>query len=865
MSINFRDLQRWQQLLLVYIGMLLLSHLTIWFLGNVQQNGDENASEVRVQVVQKNHTTSSQQIGISYDEVYFGENPDPPVLVMLPGGPEGSEVFEALSADVAEHYRVVIPHLPGLGQSVDDLPDYSFKSMAVYTSQFLDKLDLADVHVLGYGLGGASAIYLANDYPEKVQTLSLVSSIGVQELELLGSYRLNHAVHGVQLGAVWLLQNAVPHFGILRALDLDVSYAKSHYESDQRPLRGHLKAYKKPMLILHGKDDPLVPLAAAQEHHRIVPQSELVIYDADHDLIQTHSDSVAASLKKFIADAESGQAMIAEDAPKQRISQAQKPFSNVEFTKFEGASLIIIMLIIILGTLISEDLTCIGAGLLAARGLIGFWPATLACFIGIFIGDVGLYLAGRFLGRPAVGKAPFKWFISEHDLEKSAQWFDARGPAIIIATRFLPGSRMPTYFSAGVIGAGFWMFTFYFILAAVVWTPMLVGISKLLGNELMRYFSVYQDYALWVVVGAIVVLVMMIKVIIPLFNYKGRRLLVSRFRRLTRWQYWSPVIMYFPVTCYIIYLGIKYRCLTLFTATNPGIPDSGFIGESKNELLQYFDDADKPEHGIISSELDSDQMLRQAEQFMMNKNLTLPVALKPDVGERGRDVGIIHDWSSMKQYFDEVSGDIIVQEFVDGVEFGVFYYRMPGQQNGQIFSVTKKQLHSVLGDGVKTLEELILEDDELVNLAKRHLREHEDRLYEVPAEGEEVQVVELGTHARGAKFYDASELITEKLQNRVDEICQSAPGYNFGLLDINAPSARHLKEGSGLKIIEVNGVTSGTIVVYNADHTYLGGQKMLMEQWRIAFEIGHKNRKAGTTPTQFWPFMKRLGKRLAGI
>ena len=249
---------------------------------------------------------------------------------------------------------------------------------------------------------------------------------------------------------------------------------------------------------------------------------------------------------------------------------------------------IVIMIIIILSTFISEDLTCIGAGLLAARGLIGFWPATFACLIGIFIGDMALYAAGRLFGLRAVKKAPFRWFINERDLQKSSQWFKTKGPAIIIATRFLPGSRLPTYFSAGVLKANFWMFAFYFLLAALVWTPLLVGISQLLGNELMRYFSLYQDYALWVFLGAITFLVIMIKFIIPAFSYKGRRLLVSRYRRLTRWEYWSPFILYLPIFFYVLYLGIKYRCLTLFTAANPAIPDGGFVGESKTEILNLF-------------------------------------------------------------------------------------------------------------------------------------------------------------------------------------------------------------------------------------------------------------------------------------
>jgi pimeloyl-ACP methyl ester carboxylesterase len=39
------------------------------------------------------------------------------------------------------------------------------------------------------------------------------------------------------------------------------------------------------MFILHGRSDPLVPVAAAVEHHRLAPQSELKIIDGDHFMV----------------------------------------------------------------------------------------------------------------------------------------------------------------------------------------------------------------------------------------------------------------------------------------------------------------------------------------------------------------------------------------------------------------------------------------------------------------------------------------------------------------------------------------------------------------------------------------------------
>lgn len=851
-------LEGWKKYALIYAVLLVLSHISIWLVDNPieEENGANN--EVVLHTVLKDQTITDEPITIQYQDIYKGQEADPTVILLLPGGVEGPEVFEEIIPHLSSQYRLIVPHLPGFGNREDDLPAYSFETLAVYTNQLLDKLELKNLHVLGYGLGGASAIFLAHDYPEKVQSLSLVSSIGVQELELLGSYRLNHALHGLQLATVWLLHNAIPHFGLLQLIEIDVSYAKSHYESDQRPIRSHLKQYEKPMLILHGKEDPLVPLAAAQEHHRIVPQSELILYNADHDLIEVHSDSVAQDFSEFIQKVESGNATTADDVSPERIQEAQKSFSNVEFAKLEGLSLFLIMFIIMLGTFFSEDLTCIGAGLLAARGLIGFWPATFACFAGIFIADMSLYLAGRSLGRRAVYKAPFKWILNKRDLEKSEQWFRVRGPAIIIGTRFLPGSRLPVYFSAGILKANFWMFLFYFLLAAIVWTPLLVGISQLLGNELLRYFSLYQDYAIWIFLGGIILLVTIVKIIIPVFSYKGRRLLVSRYRRITQWQNWPSIILYMPVFFYTIYLGIKYRCLTLFTATNPAIHNSGFA-ESKSQILELFGQQDLiAQYKLIPSHLDKLKKKEMAEQFMSRQAISFPVVLKLDVGQGGQDVEIIKSEEDLGTYFTRVEQDVIIQEYLDGQEYMVFYYQMPDERKGHIFSIATVELLSVKGDGQQTVEELILNDDRTVTLAKYYLKQNEELLFEVPDEGEEIPVVELGVHAKGAVFRDRNELISEVLTDKINNICKSGSGFYFGRLDIKATSEFDLKNGNGIKIIEINGVTSESANIFDNDNSFPEALKILFKQWRLAFEIGEQNRKQGVEVVALLPFVKRI-------
>jgi len=139
-------------------------------------------------------------------------------------------------------------------------------------------------------------------------------------------------------------------------------------------------------------------------------------------------------------------------------------------------------LLIALGTLASEDLTCLATGVLVAQGHIGLTEGTLACLVGIFLGDILLFLAGRFGGHLLAGR------VSPTRLEDATQWLERRGAIVVLISRFTPGLRLPTYLAAGLLQSDFWTFTGYFLLAAAIWTPLLVGGTALLGEQVLRGF-----------------------------------------------------------------------------------------------------------------------------------------------------------------------------------------------------------------------------------------------------------------------------------------------------------------------------------------------------------------------------------------
>jgi hypothetical protein len=330
---------------------------------------------------------------------------------------------------------------------------------------------------------------------------------------------------------------------------------------------------------------------------------------------------------------------------------------------------------------------------------------------------------------------------------------------------------------------------------------------------------------------------------------RALRKLVGRWKRLCRWEFWPPYLSYPPVVMYIACLGIRFRSWALFTAANPAMPAGGFVGESKHEIMEHLQGAGSwlPRFTLLARE-EPFQRLARATEFINRHGLQFPVVLKPDAGQRGSGVSIVRSLGQVREYLDKAPCPVILQEYVSGEEYGVFYCRYPGDERGRVFSVTEKRMPVLIGDGKSTLEELILADDRAICMADFYLSKNSVRIQEVPVPGEEVQLVEIGTHCRGAIFLDGGDTITPALEDVIDQMAKTFDGFFFGRFDIRVPSKQEFMAGRNLKIIELNGVTSEATHIYDPRFSVFDAYRVLFRQWRIAFEIGNLNCRRGTRP-----------------
>lgn len=858
-------MSRPKRLLLVgYLVVLGASHIA-----RRQQPEPAPASDQQVQLVEGAPRPQRGAVRIAYREwlptgspngesgaASLAEGPSPAPVLLVHGSPGDGGAFRRLAPSFAATYRVLAPDLPGFGASSPRIPNYSIRAHAALVLQLLDSLDVGRVHAVGFSLGGGVALEMHRADPRRLASLTLLSSIGVQEHELLGDYHLNRAVHGLQLLAISAATELLPHFGRMDGAFLGRAYARNFYDTDQRPLRSILASYPGAMLVVHGNRDPLVPLAAALEHHRLVPQSELVVVDGDHFITFQRPEVAAEPILDFLGRAEAGQATLRASATPERRRAAETPFDPSAVPPAEGLALVATLLLLVAATFVTEDLTCIGAGLLIARGSLPWTAGVAACFVGILLGDLMLYGGGRVVGRPISRIAPVRWFVRPEALDRACRWFEERSAALILTGRFVPGARLPTYTAAGVVRLPFPRFALWATVAAALWTPVLVSGVALFGAAAAEWISVFGDRALpWLATTALAAL-LFLRVVVPLVTRQGRQRLAARWDRLRRWEFWPPWLFYVPVAAWVAWLALRHRSLTLWAAANPGIPpDGGLVGESKSTILAKVGRAARTR--LVSPSANDARLDGPEVDEWVEALGGWPVVVKPDVGERGEGVSIVRDRSALTERLRRARAPVILQEYVPGDELGVFYYRIPGQDNGRIFGITEKRQPTVVGDGRSSIAGLILADARLRCQFKVFARQLGTALDHVPTAGERVLLEERGNHCRGSQFRDGGHLETPALAAAVDEISRGVHGFYFGRYDVRGATLDDIRAGR-FKVIELNGVSSEATHVYDPRNSVDTAYGTLFEQWSLAFRIGAANRKLGARPPNALAVLRRL-------
>jgi hypothetical protein len=216
---------------------------------------------------------------------------------------------------------------------------------------------------------------------------------------------------------------------------------------------------------------------------------------------------------------------------------------------------------------------------------------------------------------------------------------------------------------------------------------------------------------------------------------------------------------------------------------------------------------------------------------------------------KGHAVKKLYNEEDLITYVNHSKVDFLIQEFIPyEKEAGIFYYRIPGENFGQLSGIVEKEFLKVKGDGVSTIEELLKKD-------KRHIlqlpvlkKTYKAEFNSVLPENKEQVLVPYGNHVRGAKFIDTSYLIDEELTQTIDNICRNIKGFYYGRLDIRYNTWEELKKGEKFSIIEINGAGSEPTHIYDPEHSIFFAWKEIIRHWNILYKISKINHRLNQQP-----------------
>ena len=501
-------------------------------------------------------------------------------------------------------------------------------------------------------------------------------------------------------------------------------------------------------------------------------------------------------------------------------------------------------------TLAYEDGATLLAVTLSMAGRLDPRVGFASAFLGIWAGDMGLYVLGSKLGGKLTQSMWMRRFLSIESLAKAQSWFERRGALAIILSRFIPGSRLPLYVAAGALRQPARIFGAVTGLCAIVWVGAIFAVSR--TTVVTRLGSGKS------VAAVAAVLLIAPLAIAPLLRLARQKLKLT-WRKFHRWEFWPAWVFYPPVAMMCAWLAMKYRGLSLPALANPSFRNGGIVGESKIHVLQALTNI-APEavaDGYLLPSAPFSERMRMFRHLCVQHQMSYPVVLKPNVGQRGAGFKVIKSDSDLENYVSRVRSDLILQRYISAEkEIGIFYYRFPGATRGEIFAITEKIFPTVTGDGMRTLEELIALDDRASLIAKTYLDRFPHIRNEVLPEKQALRLVEAGNHCQGCIFRDGRHLLSEDLRERIDQISRALPGFFIGRYDIRYSNEDDLKRGENFKVIELNGAASEATNIYDERNSLLSAYRTLYRQWELVYAIGRANHDLGHKAPGLWDVWK---------
>lgn len=260
------------------------------------------------------YEATSRTLETDHGEIHYHEAGDGPVLLLLHGagpGVSGWANFEGNLPVFAEHFRTIVPDMPGFGASPPWEGGHPYLSAVDATLDVIERLDLGAVRIVGNSMGGAIGAHIGIHRPELLQRLVTIGGVGLNIFSPTPAEGINLAVEFMENPSreamvAWLrsmvydpsmVTDDLVDQRMKTATDpTTVAWSRKIFSAqamaDNKAAAGDppappawtlLHRLHAPTLVTWGRDDRVTPLDGALLPMRVIPRGELhVFHDCGH-------------------------------------------------------------------------------------------------------------------------------------------------------------------------------------------------------------------------------------------------------------------------------------------------------------------------------------------------------------------------------------------------------------------------------------------------------------------------------------------------------------------------------------------------------------------------------------------------------
>ena len=150
---------------------------------------------------------------------------------------------------------------------------------------------------------------------------------------------------------------------------------------------------------------------------------------------------------------------------------------------------------------IQEDSAVVSSALLGSNGVFPYWQTFAACFLGMWVSDIGIYLIMKLGGRRVWESRWAQRLLPLHKTDRASRWFNRYGGMTLIFSRLVLGTRTALLIVSGLLKYPTTRFLIVSSTGAFGWLLLVFSLFAFLGQSATAIFGVRWIIALMVVIS----------------------------------------------------------------------------------------------------------------------------------------------------------------------------------------------------------------------------------------------------------------------------------------------------------------------------------------------------------------------------